>query len=222
MARAGRPPKSVPASAPTTPALGTVDHDELNARTPSEVFATQLRAVRDRQGLTQAQLAERLRALGHALDRTAISNIEATGRSAKARQVTIDDVFAFAAALGVSPMALCVPRNWKEGVTVLPRGDERDETLPLKVPASKFRSWWRGDYPLRFGDGQRFHAETFDDEFAAFERHRKLRALREEVARAVDVAGEPGVPPDAFAKQMRRVANSVEGILLDLEDGGER
>lgn len=59
---------------------------------------------RKSQGLTHADLVERLKANGYTMPRSGLSEIENGGR-----RVTVDDLMALAVALGVTPNALLLP-----------------------------------------------------------------------------------------------------------------
>src|SRR5689334_13386641 len=74
------------------------------SRPPSELFAEQMRIVRERKGLNQQQIADRLEEFGVAMDQRTISKIEQGKRG-----ISLDDAVAIAAALGSTPADLCVP-----------------------------------------------------------------------------------------------------------------
>jgi transcriptional regulator with XRE-family HTH domain len=88
---------------------------EDEAKSPSEAAAEELRRVRTRKGWNQQQLADRLEELGAPIDQATISKIEKNRR-----RMTLDEVFAFAYALGVSPRALMLPRAYGSEVSVTP------------------------------------------------------------------------------------------------------
>ena len=69
--------------------------------TLTEAFATSVREARLRRGWDQKALAERLSELGRPTNQATIARLE-TGK----RGVSLDDVFAFALALGVAPVNL--------------------------------------------------------------------------------------------------------------------
>lgn len=73
-----------------------------SAPTPSDLFATRLRAARERAGLSQAELARRIAArLGTNLESTAITRIEQ-----QTRAVRLEEAVHAADALGVPLMSL--------------------------------------------------------------------------------------------------------------------
>ncbi|GAA0294633.1 helix-turn-helix domain-containing protein [Kineococcus aurantiacus] len=99
--------------------------------------ATNIRAVRERRGWSQQQLAGRLAELGRPLAASAIAKVENGDR-----RVDVDDFAAFAVALNVSPARLMVP-------------DADDESELFAVtPACEVWAWsaWQwatGVEPLR-------------------------------------------------------------------------
>lgn len=113
--------------------------------TISETFATRLREARQRRRWSQAELAQRVTALGHRLDKATIAKIERAGleeRTAKARRVTIEDAVALAAALDVPLLSL-----------LLPAEDEDLALAPELVLRSRLASaWMAGVLPLRGED----------------------------------------------------------------------
>jgi transcriptional regulator with XRE-family HTH domain len=169
----------------------------------SEVFRQRLREVRRLKGWTQQQLADALAAGGVRLDASAITRLERGTRG-----VTLDDVIAIAAALGVSPLHMIVPLD-DNGAQLMPS---------LTVPAADARAWLRGQLPLREADERLFYAQTPESEADSFplvpgpwrfqnqEDFKATRAKWErEILRAV-IAGhalrEPG--PDAEDIPVRR------------------
>jgi transcriptional regulator with XRE-family HTH domain len=77
---------------------------------PSKVVAARVREHRELHGLTQAQLAERLRGeLGWSLDRSMVARIETSDR-----QVNVDELFLLAAALHTTPALLLTPADESE------------------------------------------------------------------------------------------------------------
>lgn len=70
------------------------------------LFARQVRRVRQLRGYTQAELAARLTRVGLRTQQPAVARIE---KGSRGLAVTLDEVFAFALALGVSPLSLITP-----------------------------------------------------------------------------------------------------------------
>lgn len=101
---------------------------------PSAAFYRQVRLSRIHRGLTQAQLAERLKEMGSTLDAADIAKIE-TGR----RSAFLDEVIEVAAALGVCPTYLFLPRE-QDGYTLIAEN--------LVAKAEDAREWIAGFGPL--------------------------------------------------------------------------
>ena len=102
-------------------------------KTSAEIFATEVRATRERKGWTQERLAERLVELGSTIDRSTVAKIEAGKRG-----VSLDECLIFAVALGVSPSTLVFPRSSKV----------RLKLAELSVSQWGALVWWRGVSPL--------------------------------------------------------------------------
>lgn len=133
---------------------------DMTSKTVSDVVARRVRDVRKSQGLNASDLAQRCLDLGvpH-LTAATISNIE-TGRrdddGRRRRTVSVDELFALAAALDVAPVHLLVPlndevpyqvhpgreensydvRDWVRGLALLPGADPR--VFWSEVPAIEF------------------------------------------------------------------------------------
>lgn len=141
-------------------------------RTPSKVFAGRMREVRKAKNWTQQDLAEELASLGHKVDRTTISHTESG-----ARTVQLDDVMAFATALGVCPLHLIVPTTDDEHVVLAPE---------MVVRAAEVRRWFRGRLILRPGvDDQTYLSQVPEREFNALQ-IKRLRTLVDFTADLVD------------------------------------
>lgn len=118
------------------------------------VVANVLR-LRAEQRLSQAQLSERLRDVGHPILATGLHRLE-TGK----RRVDVDDLIGLALAFDVAPITMLMP--WSAGGTV---------QLTDKVAAEALAAWdWiRGLRPLTLPD---------DDEEASFEATRfRMKAV---------------------------------------------
>lgn len=162
---------------------------------PSHVFGEQVRGVRTRKGWTsQQRLADRLGALGHEVDRTAVTRLE-TGK----RGVSLDEAFAIAAALEVSPLSLMLPRAPEEPVAVAPR---------LTVTTKAARAWAQGVEPLPGQDRQFFEQESpeFWVEALAWRRMRGLYGLVSQLAEAWEQQDTKGaaVALDALDEEVGR------------------
>jgi transcriptional regulator with XRE-family HTH domain len=113
---------------------------------PSDVLAAQLPRIRNRLELTAQQLADRIADMGGSLDRAAISKIEVGKRG-----VSLDEAIEIAAALGIAPIHLFLPRDDGAPVCVAP---------DLEVPAAQARAWVRGYEPLEGMDERTYRIEV--------------------------------------------------------------
>lgn len=102
---------------------------------PVSVLAAQVRRLRDARGWSAQRLADELAAVGAPLDRSVIANLE-NGRRAS---VDIQELFALALALEVTPLDLLVPPEISDDApyAVTP---ERTE------PAGRVRAWLGGKW----------------------------------------------------------------------------
>lgn len=125
---------------------------EEHGKSPSQVLAELLPAIRARRQLSAQQLAAAVRKLGGTLDRAAISKIE-TG----ARGVSLDEAVLLAVALDVAPVHLLTPRDDDEPVSVAPA---------VTVAADRARRWVRGLEPLPDHDDQSYRTEVPASEWA--------------------------------------------------------
>lgn len=141
---------------------------DQTARPPSEVLPGELRALRRHRGWTQQELADQLEELGASIDRSTVAKIESGGR-----RLTIDEVFLFAAALEVSPLALLLPRR-EEVIAVAPK---------LNASSTDVLQWARGVHPLGLTDPAEagayrlFYEARPDYEAAAIRRRPGIRDL---------------------------------------------
>jgi transcriptional regulator with XRE-family HTH domain len=194
----------------------------------SAAVGTMVLFWRQARGLTQQGLAERLSVLGRGLHPTAISRIEQGDRA-----VTVDELFALAVALNVSPMALIAPDS---GVTPVV-GEERRS-------AEEVRAWISGERSLGNVFGATQVRLDISDEFdgsAPAELKQRRRDLREwpvlryltdalEKARALAYATQamressPGdldqvaFDLDDLQVAMRRSSREVEVLAREVED----
>lgn len=140
----------------------------MNA-SPSEWIAGQLRPVRERRRYTQAELAAAVTQIGHPMHQTQVAKIERGERRA-----TIDDVFALAAALDVSPLALILPRS-NEGVRighVAVRGDDAWSWVLAQVPLTRYvvagTTWENPSYRAEDLAGRTLTDKEADDRIEFF------------------------------------------------------
>lgn len=117
-----------------------------HSSTPGEVFARRVRQVRQRRGLTQHAVADRLRALGvQSIDQTTLSKIESG-----VRRVTLDEALTLALALDVAPVSLFLPPGEDDTVRLAPERTEDAGTAWL---------WATAREPLPDMHGDTFYAE---------------------------------------------------------------
>lgn len=113
--------------------------------------------MRERVGLSQKELADRVTASGHMLSRVTLAKIE--GATKRADRVSLEDVLAIAAALGVSPVDLIVPHAGELAITPATALDAEDA-----------RAWIRGVLLLPEIDPLAFYAAKPVDELRAIAR----------------------------------------------------
>ncbi len=116
-----------------------------NPLTPAEAFGLRMREARKSAGLSEKELAERVRAMGFRspVSRGAVNWLELDTRS---RGVTLEEVLAVAAALGVAPINLLTPHVEDDLTT-----DVRVVVGDLAMPPAALRSWIAGEAPSPFG-----------------------------------------------------------------------
>lgn len=112
---------------------------------PAQLVLDRIRAIRSAQGLTIPDLAQRLAELGYPITENRLWNLE-SGRT----KLHVDTLFAIAAALGVSPLALQTAPD-----------DEHTEIEPapgVKTSVDRFNAWMTGTSPLP-GSNERPYVE---------------------------------------------------------------
>lgn len=119
---------------------------------PRQVFGRRVREARKRRGLRQQDVADRLRDLGHPIDRSTIAKIE---RGQSRADASISDVLAFAAALGVAPVHLIVPTDDEGKVAVTPKRE---------LDVAEARRWIRGYMPADDADVRAYLLEMPESE----------------------------------------------------------
>jgi transcriptional regulator with XRE-family HTH domain len=192
--------------------------DVKRALTPREVFGQQLRAIRRRQGLTQKQLAETVsRIYGVPIRQSAIAGLENTKLGGVHRDVSLEEVFAFALALEVSPSALLVPRDSETRMTFANVTPDNE----LTVSGADILEWIRGTeaLPGTFASlvhRTPFHDERPDWEVAAMREYPMLQQIVARVARVMVLTAEHG----ADADETRTAVESLERISRMAEPRG--
>lgn len=155
------------------------------SQTAARVMADQLADVRGRRGLTADQLANRCRELGATrIDRSVIAKIES-----RARNVSLDEAVAVAAALDMALVHLITPMDDSQEVAV---------TQELLVPAPAFRAWVRGQEPLPGQEDKPFRTEIPASEWR--QRSARIAAAQRE---------------EASARRRLRVANAKADLILE-------
>ena len=122
-----------------------------NERSADRVAVEQVKALRRRQGISQAKLAQRLTALGLEFTQAALARLE-TGRT---RNLSVHDLFALAAALDVAPVHLLASSFTGEDVPIV-----GNTTLSPRY----CRDWIRGRRPLPDADARRYYEQTASEE----------------------------------------------------------
>jgi transcriptional regulator with XRE-family HTH domain len=187
-----------------TPNSGRELLAEDEAKSPSEAAAEELRRVRMRKGWNQQQLADRLEELGTPIDQATISKIEKNRR-----RMTLDEVFAFAYALGVSPAALVLPRDSFSTVAITPTTEKT---------ASETLDWLRGVLPLGVSDqaGERFFdEETLNDEALVLQHSPELFFIRHWAGQAVRFASHQD--GDSLRAVLRRLEDDIKHAIRTAE-----
>lgn len=115
-------------------------------RTPGDVVSTNIRALRERRGLTVRELSVRMAALGRPLLPSGITKIEyaatqkrdSTKGAPERRRVDVEDLAALALALDTSPAYLMAPRD-----------DDPVQVTPERETSGWWMAeWCRGEAPL--------------------------------------------------------------------------
>lgn len=125
---------------------------ESERQRPGQIFGRRVEEWRTRRGLTQEQLAAELRELGYPMVRATVAKIE--GRGTRAKNARLEDVLAFALALGVAPVQLIVPDDDEAAVAAAP-------DRPLLAPVA--RAWIQGDWPLEDADSNAYLTDETPD-----------------------------------------------------------
>lgn len=132
----------------------------------SDVVGERLKAIRQHKEISQQQLAERLKAIGENIDRGTIAKLEGNVK----RGVSLDELFALAAALEVSPLALTTPPG---------RADEMTVATVITAKAASVRNWIKGLYPLEGQDRNFYFREVPEEDSKLANEHPGLKNLIE-------------------------------------------
>jgi transcriptional regulator with XRE-family HTH domain len=128
-----------------------MEHDE-GPLAPTQAVAKRVRELREKRGLTAAQLAEQMASVGVAWDRGVVAKLE-TGRRAN---VSVAELLALAYVLDVAPVHLLVPLEDEQPYEVMPGRVE---------PAGLVRDWVRGVWYLEGASVRGFFSELPEHEF---------------------------------------------------------
>jgi transcriptional regulator with XRE-family HTH domain len=128
-----------------------MDEQKSSGRKASSYFAEQVKKARKGAGLTQQELANALTDLGEVdtktgspfWDQPKIGRIENGMRA-----VNLEETLAIAAALGVNPVHLIIPRGAKSEIAI---------TSGLTVSADKARNWLNDMEPLWEDDAELYY-----------------------------------------------------------------
>lgn len=113
---------------------------------PVATIAQRVKELRGRRGWTAAQLGKALDKHGIRWDRFTVANLE----NGKRQNVTVQELFALALALDVSPTSLVVPLD-----------DRPYQITPTRTEhADMARAWVRGEEPLPGTDERTYRAEV--------------------------------------------------------------
>lgn len=177
--------------------------------TPSETLRANVAEYRDRRRWSQQQLADRLAHYGMTVNRTAVTKIESG-----ARQVTVDEHTALAAALGVAPVALVVPVSEKQ-MRIAPE---------LTTSSGLAHLWMTGHQPIggtqknehQSDKNIRFYEEASPDAHAATER--LLPGVRRLAAKAARLQFCGASPEVATVDKLTYAVHELEGIKADVAE----
>lgn len=113
---------------------------------PVATIAQRVKELRGRRGWTAAHLGTVLGKHGISWDRFTVANLE----SGKRQNVTVQELFALALALDVSPTNLLVPLD-----------DRAYQLTPTRTESADLvRAWVRGEEPLPGTDERTYRAEV--------------------------------------------------------------
>lgn len=168
--------------------------NEGQARRVNEIDATgqtvaaNVKRLRTDLGLTTAQLAERLEALGRPILANAITKIEQ-----RQRRVSVDDLMALATALSATPNALLLPAD--VGERSQPTG------VRTTVSSNVLWAWACGDRPLPLS------ADPQPGDWGEEGRAQRFRS----------VAAPHSTAPDAFLRYHETVERSATAMMALLQ-----
>ncbi|MGW6785393.1 helix-turn-helix transcriptional regulator [Streptomyces sp. NPDC054987] len=122
----------------------------------AEAIRGRVRELRGRSGLTAAELANELKALGVPWNRSIVANFEAGRRP----NVSVVEWLALAQVLNVAPVHLLVPPD-------APNEGSYQVAPELTASVEDVRAWIRGYYPIKSANLVQFHRESPRDEWGS-------------------------------------------------------
>lgn len=163
-----------------------------------------VREHRDLHGLTQSQVAERLRNnLGWTIDRSLLARIE-TGD----RQVTVDELLLLAAALDTTPLLLMTPAE--EGQLMQP--------LPWRsMTSSRVRAWISDNVPLWEQDRVAYERSTTAAWRETARHEAAVGSLLDRIAATYGVETIDEVDPEAELTVVAAAMVDVLGLEIEFE-----
>ena len=166
---------------------------EKESTAVSRVVGRQVKAAREQLRLSQADLAKRLDELDLPTHQATVARVETGGR-----RISVDDLLALAAALGVSPLYLLTASYTHESVPVTPK----HEAGPAQM-----RRWVSGQVQLPGLDEESFFELVPGEERIARQR-RGIQHLRQGYLEWEDavLAKDPGAMRDALGSIERELA----------------
>lgn len=123
---------------------------------PEECFRRQMKEARIELGLSQEQLALRLRDMGLDFNQADVSRIERTSGKKVRQTVSLNEAFAIAAALDVAPLSLFFPRKKGARLRIAPK---------VQPDFGDFWIWWTGAVSLR-GETRTIFAGFVNEDYA--------------------------------------------------------
>ena len=139
----------------------------MTTRTLDRSLQRRVRTLREHQGLSQQDLADRLKELGIAMDRSALARLE-NGR----RGISVPEMLFLALALSVAPVHLLVNPDSDEPITLIPHG------RPL--PPAEIRGWIRGELPISPQNVKTYFTEA---PLSELERIRDIEQILDRIAK---------------------------------------
>lgn len=155
-------------------------------KSAGQVFGDRLGEILAKHRVTKKELADRLLELEHKLHRVVLGQIEQGGT--RAQNVSLEDVFAIAYALGVPPIQMMFPYKASTRVRIV-------GSKPAIAPSDLY-DWISGYAPLNEADQLTYRLELPPAELAQLARY--------ELPQPRTVARTP-MPPDEEATVMERI-----------------